>query len=150
MTPESAALLAFVRAIGLRKGDVQRIVLNGPHGEIVEHAAPPLDQNKDQALYEVGRKKPALGWEPGEYKATYTVTRDGKAVIEKTFTVRPGLVTRPECSAVARLQSRARLGEAAECSEDIVVESSRDFFHSECPAFSSFGPCNSRVSPYSF
>ncbi len=90
LTSQSPALLAFVRAIGLRKGDVQRIVLNGPHGEIVEHAAPPLDQNKDQALYEVGRKRPALGWEPGEYKATYTVTRDGQVVIEKTFTARLG------------------------------------------------------------
>ena len=88
LTTESPAVLAFVRAIGLRKGDVQRIVLSGPHGEIVGHSADPLGSNKDEVFFEVGRKAPALGWQPGDYKATYTVTRDGQVTIEKSFTTR--------------------------------------------------------------
>lgn len=81
----SPAVLAYVRAIGLRTGDVQRIVLTGPRGALLDHSVPPLASNKDQLFVGVGRKRPPAGWPPGRYAATYSVTRDGKVVIEKAF-----------------------------------------------------------------
>lgn len=90
LTPDAPAVIAFGRAIGLRKGDIQRIVLSGPHGTLAAQSATPLDTNKDQVFFELGRKKPVLGWDPGEYKAAYSVLREGKAVMERVFTTRIG------------------------------------------------------------
>lgn len=91
LTPDSPAVLAYVQAITLRQGDVQRIVLIGPNGPLLDHSEPPLQSNKDQVYMGVGRKRPALGWPPGRYAATYTVARDGKVFIEKTFAAQIGL-----------------------------------------------------------
>ena len=85
LTSESPAVLAYVRAITLRQGDVQRIVLTGPNGPLLDHSEPPLPSNKDQVYMGVGRKRPASGWPPGRYAGTYTVTREGKVVVEKTL-----------------------------------------------------------------
>ena len=85
LTAASPAVLAFVRAIGLRRGDVQQLVLDGPGGTLVDHSEPPLPSNKDQVFVGVGRKRPAPGWQPGHYSATYRVLRDGRMAIEKTF-----------------------------------------------------------------
>lgn len=90
LTPQSTAVLAYVRAITLRQGDVQRIVLTGPGGPLADHSEPPLPSNKDQIYMFVGRKRPAAGWPPGRYAATYTVTRDDKVVVEKTFAAQLG------------------------------------------------------------
>lgn len=80
---DSPAVLAFVRAIGLRRGDVQRVVITGPGGTLIDHGEPPLPSNKDQVYIGVGRRRPAEGWAPGHYAATYTVARDGVVVVEK-------------------------------------------------------------------
>ena len=91
LAPDSPAVLAYVRAITLRQGDVQRLVLIGPNGPLLDHSEPPLTSNKDQVYMGVGRKRPAIGWPPGRYAATYTVARDGKVIIEKTFAAQIGL-----------------------------------------------------------
>lgn len=90
LTTDSPAVLAFVRAIGLRQGDVQRVVLSGPNGPLLEHSEPPLPSNKDQVFVGVGRKRPPAGWTPGQYTATYSVARDGKVVIAKAFAAQLG------------------------------------------------------------
>jgi hypothetical protein len=85
---DAPALVAFVRVVGLRAGDVQRLALREPDGQtIVDHAAAPLDRHKAQVLLFAGKKRPASGWAPGAYMATYTVSRDGKAVLEQSFAV---------------------------------------------------------------
>jgi hypothetical protein len=91
LKPDAPAIVAFARAITLLKGDTQRLVLRGPEGVLADHSAPALPTNKAQIFLEVGRKQPATGWPPGIYVATYTVTRAGETVIEKTFAteVRP-------------------------------------------------------------
>ena len=90
LAPDAPAVLAYVRAIGLRRGDVQRIVLTGPAGPLLDRSDAPLGSNKDQVYMAVGRKRPAAGWPPGRYAATYTVTRDGQVAIESTMEQRIG------------------------------------------------------------
>ena len=86
---EAAALVAYVRAIGLRKGDVQRLSLAGPDGQrITDSAAPPLDNNKAQYMMFAGKKRPGSEWPAGEYVATYGVTRAGQVVLEKRFSLK--------------------------------------------------------------
>lgn len=87
--PGSGVLLAYVRAIGLKAGDTQHLVLTGPKGEVVaETRIPALDRDKAQYLLYAGRKRPPAGWPPGTYTARYEVTRAGAAAIRRTFTLR--------------------------------------------------------------
>jgi len=76
-------LVAFVQAIGLEAGDVQRLVLVGPDGSaLADTKAPPLDHDKAQQMLFVGRARvPAAGWPAGEYRASYSVVRNGKTVL---------------------------------------------------------------------
>lgn len=83
---DAAALIAFVRAIGLRKDDVQTIAITTPDGtKLVEQTAAPLDRDKAQYMFFAGRKRPQGGWERGLYRATYSVTRGGAVVLEESF-----------------------------------------------------------------
>jgi hypothetical protein len=83
------ALVAFVRAIGLKAGDTQRLLVKAPGGQILaDSKADALDRNKAQWMMFAGRKQPASGWSPGEYRATYSVVQDGKMVLEHEFVTR--------------------------------------------------------------
>ena len=79
----ATALVAFVQAIGLQAGDVQRLVLTGPGGIVVAAAKPPpLDHDKAQQSLFTGRgHAPVGGWPAGEYRAAYSVTRNGTIVL---------------------------------------------------------------------
>jgi murein DD-endopeptidase MepM/ murein hydrolase activator NlpD len=82
------ALVAFARAIGLKRGDVQRLTVTAPGGEaVVTNEAPPLDRDKAQWMVFAGRKRPASGWPPGTYTAKYEVIRAGATALEETFSV---------------------------------------------------------------
>lgn len=84
---KAPALVVFARAIGLKKGDVQRLKLTAPDGNtIVENAAAPLDRDKAQAMVFAGKKTPGGGWQPGTYSATYEVDRGGATALKQTFT----------------------------------------------------------------
>lgn len=76
-------IVAFVQAIGLEAGDLQRLVLAAPDGTILaDNRPPPLNHDKAQQLLFVGRGRvPAGGWPAGEYRATYSVTRNGKIAL---------------------------------------------------------------------
>jgi hypothetical protein len=82
----SPALVAYVRAIGLRQGDRQVLTLLDPDGKpLARNEAPPLDRNKAQWMMFSGVKRPQAGFEPGLYRAVYRVVRDGKPAIEQAF-----------------------------------------------------------------
>lgn len=76
-------IVTFVQAIGLAAGDVQRLVLTGPGGAtLAQSTSPSLDHDKAQQLLFVGRgHAPPGGWPAGEYRGTYSVTRNGKTVL---------------------------------------------------------------------
>ncbi|WP_246174998.1 M23 family metallopeptidase [Bradyrhizobium paxllaeri] len=78
------AMVAFVRVIGLKAGDAQRLVIEDPTGQaIAENRAALLESNKAQYMLFTGRKRPANGWHRGTYKASYVVERDGRVVLRK-------------------------------------------------------------------
>lgn len=91
-TTTSPALVAYVRAIGLKGGDVQTLTLFDPDGKpLAQNKAPPLDRNKAQVMAFSGIKQPSGGFRPGLYRAIYRVERDGKPAIEQAF----GIALRP-------------------------------------------------------
>ncbi|MBR1120514.1 M23 family metallopeptidase [Bradyrhizobium lablabi] len=84
LSASAAALVFFVRAIGLKAGDAQHLVLRDPAGKVIaENRASQLDRDKAQFMLFTGRKRPASGWDRGTYKASYVVERDGRAVLKK-------------------------------------------------------------------
>jgi hypothetical protein len=79
---KDANLLAYVRAIGLKKGDTPGLQLIDAKGvTLAENQLPALDRDKAQHLIYIGRKVPAGGWAPGAYRAVYQVKHDGKIVL---------------------------------------------------------------------
>jgi murein DD-endopeptidase MepM/ murein hydrolase activator NlpD len=83
---QDGALVAFVRAISLRAGDVQELTLLAPDGSVLAtQTAPPLDANKAQWMLFTGKKRPAGGFAPGRYSARYTVMRAARVVLKAGF-----------------------------------------------------------------
>ncbi|MDO8410607.1 MAG: M23 family metallopeptidase [Phenylobacterium sp.] len=89
LPPASAhapALVAYVRAIGLEAGDVQRLKVTGPDGTpLAETTIDPLDGPKAQYMLYAGRRTPPEGWAPGTYTAEYWVERGGKRALAQRF-----------------------------------------------------------------
>jgi hypothetical protein len=87
-TRAGPALVAFVQAIGLKQNDVQKLFIVGPDARIVvDEAAAPLDHDKAETIFSVGKRTPVGGWPAGVYQATYAVSRDGTDVILRTFRI---------------------------------------------------------------
>lgn len=83
-----AALVAFVRTISLLQGDVQELSLTAPNGSVlVSNRTVPLDHDKAQWMFFVGKKRPATGFAPGRYAARYTISRGGRLVLERSFSL---------------------------------------------------------------
>lgn len=83
---DSPMMIAYIRAIGLKSGDVQEIVVKGPDGEVLAQSRlPPLDRDKAQYLVYAGKKRPAAGWSKGVYTARYTVLRAGAPVLHREY-----------------------------------------------------------------
>jgi hypothetical protein len=86
---DSEVLVGYVRAIGLRRGDVQRLSIVDPDGKpLATYATGPLERDMAQYTLMTGRKRPADGWLRGSYRATYQVERNGALIIERTFDLR--------------------------------------------------------------
>ncbi|MBR0904573.1 M23 family metallopeptidase [Bradyrhizobium liaoningense] len=78
-------LLAYVRAIGLEKGDEQFLQITDPTGaSLVEATIPPLENAKAEFFMTAGKRESQ--WLNGTYRATYSVKRAGQTVLSKEFT----------------------------------------------------------------
>lgn len=85
-TTNSPALVAYVRTIALKGGDVQTLTLFDADGKpVAQNKAPPLDRTKAQWMMFAGIKQPSGGFKPGLYRAIYRVERDGKPAIVQAF-----------------------------------------------------------------
>ena len=85
---DPGAIVAYVRSIGLKAGDQQQLSLRAPDGSIlVEHLADRLERNEAQSLLFAGKPRPAGGWAPGLYAATYRVLAGDAVVLEQRFSV---------------------------------------------------------------
>lgn len=80
---DSAALVAYGRAIELERGDEIHVALRGPGGALLGENRIVLDRDKAQYLLYAGRKRPATGWPTGRYAARIEVRRGGKVAIAK-------------------------------------------------------------------
>jgi hypothetical protein len=86
---QSGALAAYVRVIGLQKGDEQMLTISSPDGSLFsEHASPALESNKAQYFVSSGRTRKASAWPQGTYAATYRVTRNGAELLRKAFDIK--------------------------------------------------------------
>jgi hypothetical protein len=84
--PRSDQLVAYVRAIGLRKGDEQVISIRHPNGKLfAENRIPPLDIDKAEFFISAGRRRGEMEWPQGSYEATFSVFNSGSEVLTKTF-----------------------------------------------------------------
>jgi murein DD-endopeptidase MepM/ murein hydrolase activator NlpD len=83
---DAPVLAAYVRAIGLKKDDVQTMSLTGPNGEtLAAETVKPLDSDKAEQFLLIGRKRPPAGWPRGTYTAHYTVERGDAVVLTTAF-----------------------------------------------------------------
>ena len=88
-TRQSPMLIAYVRAINLQGGDVQKLIIKTPDGATLADATQPaLERAKAQYMFFTGKRAPEGGWKPGTYSATYSVQRGGKDVITQTFSIK--------------------------------------------------------------
>lgn len=84
----SPALVAYVRGIGLKAGDVQSLILKAPSGQtLIDNRAKPLERDQAQTLLFAGTRKPSAGWEQGVYRASYAINHAGQTVLEHSFDV---------------------------------------------------------------
>ena len=85
---DAGILVAYVRAVGLKAGDVQTLELRAPGGSsALKSASQPLPRNQDQSMVFGGRRRPAPGWARGRYQAIYTVNNGDRVVLTRTFTL---------------------------------------------------------------
>lgn len=82
------ALVAYVRAINMAKGDRIRLTLSGPNGQVISKTYDPVNRGKAQQMYFTGKKRPSGGWPVGVYQAEAQVLRGGVVLdserLEKT------------------------------------------------------------------
>ena len=86
-TKTAPALVAFVRAINLVKGDQIRLTMKGPKGGIAAKLYDAVPRAKAHQMYFTGKKRPAGGWPLGGYLVQAVVLRDGVVVDAETFEV---------------------------------------------------------------
>lgn len=80
------AMVAYVWAINLQKGDTVNIQLHGPAGVTAENNVT-LDRAKAQYLLFAGKKRPAGGWPKGIYMVRVDVSNAGKTRLDKKWEV---------------------------------------------------------------
>ena len=84
LTPDSAALVVFGFGYGSKPGDVMRLSISGPAGEIITKNVE-IAKQQAQLFRAVGKKRPSGGWPPGSYTAAVTFLRAG-AVLDQQDT----------------------------------------------------------------
>lgn len=85
-SPNSSELVAYVRAIGLRKGDIQIITIRFPDGSPhSESRLPALNRDKAEFFISTGRRRNQSRWPHGTYQASYRVLNNGAEVLVKSF-----------------------------------------------------------------
>jgi hypothetical protein len=88
-TITSPTVVAYVRTINLRAGDVQQFTLKGPNGAVIASTvAPPLANAQAQRFLFIGKNRPDQGWQAGRYVANYAVIRAGRPIMQREFDLR--------------------------------------------------------------
>lgn len=86
-TATAGALVAYVRALGLKAGDVERLRVSGPDGEVlVDSTGEVVPRPQAQRMIFGGKRNRGRGWSSGLYTATYSIEAEGRTVLEHRFT----------------------------------------------------------------
>ncbi|MEQ6201707.1 M23 family metallopeptidase [Sulfitobacter sp. HNIBRBA2951] len=79
--PDSDALVIYAFMFGTQKGDVIRLALDGPTGEVIARDVL-LKRAQAQSFRAIGKKRRGTQWAAGTYRGTATLLR-GKQVIDQ-------------------------------------------------------------------
>ncbi|GGH31624.1 Peptidase family M23 [Cribrihabitans marinus] len=85
LPPDAEGLVLFGYAFGGLRGDVMRLVIDGPDGRVIEQDAT-LDKNQAQFFRASGRRLRADRWPAGTYEGIVTLVRDGSEISRLTTT----------------------------------------------------------------
>lgn len=87
-TQASTALVAYVRVLGVRAGDVETMSIVGPGSSALGAKGPvALTAPKVQWLSFVGRKRGSTPWPAGRYQARYKLERDGQILMDEQMSL---------------------------------------------------------------
>lgn len=81
LTAQSPALVVYGFAYGGRAGDVLRLSIFGPEGEVISQDAE-LDKSQAQLFRAIGKRNPG-SWPVGGYSATVQMLRDGTMIDQR-------------------------------------------------------------------
>lgn len=85
-TATAGALVAYVRALGLKAGDVERLRVSGPGGEVVvDTTGSVVPRPQAQRMIFGGKRNRGQRWTSGDYTATYSIESGGRTVLEHRF-----------------------------------------------------------------
>jgi len=76
----SPALVFWADLSGTLQGDREKLVITAPDGSILAKADRTLDENNISWFVFIGGRRPDNGWMPGDYRADYSLARDGADV----------------------------------------------------------------------
>lgn len=85
LTTNAPALVIWGYAFGSQKGDVFRLSLAGPAGDIITRDIT-LEKGQAQLFRAIGRKRRGDSWPAGTYTGTTSLMRDGKTLETRTIT----------------------------------------------------------------
>ena len=83
---EAPALVLYGYFFSTRAGDVIELSLTGPDGPVADQRIA-LDKPQAQLFRAVGRKRPRIGWSPGQYTGTARLMRGDNPVESRKITL---------------------------------------------------------------
>ncbi len=88
-TARSPVLVAYVRLIGAKAGDVQVMSLTAPDGQVLAATtSAPVPRDQAERLLFIGARLRTASWPPGDYQAIYQVKQNGQTVLERRFSLK--------------------------------------------------------------
>ena len=90
LSRSAPAMVLWVHAYSLQKGDLLALSLTGPNGETIAETSDRITKHRAREMRFSGRKRRGNAWPSGTYVGRYSVRRDGEPISsgEVTTTIR--------------------------------------------------------------
>jgi hypothetical protein len=79
---DGEALVLWVQALGVRRGDRLSLRIDGPDGRVLTEKAVEIDRAQAYRMVFIGRRTPSEGWTAGRYRGTVSLDRPGDGIAE--------------------------------------------------------------------
>ena len=76
LSTSSPAIVSWIELFGVRHGDAVRMTLLAPDGATLAETAAVIEKDRAREFRYVGKKRPVADWDPGTYRARFTVIRN--------------------------------------------------------------------------